>query len=122
LCKRKFDNFSQFIRRKVGLSDVDIPDPADLWIGVDPNSYAFQTDHYGYSCLFAGEERHFELSEGGIQPIQKRNRNNVYGCGLVLDPEDKLAIFFSLNGKLLGKLMLDILKIFQKNAYRIFSN
>jgi hypothetical protein len=28
---------------------------------------------------------------------------NVVGCGLIVEPDNKLAIFFTLNGKLLGK-------------------
>jgi hypothetical protein len=31
---------------------------------------------------------------------------NVIGCGLVLDSEDKLWIFVTFNGKLMGELAL----------------
>jgi hypothetical protein len=115
MCKTKNSIFSQFIRRIVGLSDV--PDDDDLWIGYDPNSYAILVyDYADYECRLSGEEHHFELPEGGIQPIRKRNRNNVFGCGLVVDPEDKLAIFFTLNGKIMSefKLLLEIFKIDKK--------
>jgi hypothetical protein len=48
------------------------------------------------------------LSEGAVEQEMKQF-GNVYGCGLVLDPKDKLWIFFTLNGQLLGELMLAIL-------------
>jgi hypothetical protein len=57
------------------------------------------------SCWLAGEYHPFELPEGAIRPKMKKN-GNVYGCGIVLDPNNKLAIFFTLNGQLLGELML----------------
>jgi hypothetical protein len=85
----------------VGLSGVVIPD----WIGRDSNSYAIPiVGHHCIACRLAGERHRFELPEGAIRPDTKEN-GNVFGCGLVLDSEDKLAIFFTLNGQLLGKLM-----------------
>jgi hypothetical protein len=49
------------------------------------------------------------LPEGAIRPrrVLARGSINVFGCGLVLDPENKLAIFFTLNGQLLGEFCLD---------------
>jgi hypothetical protein len=98
---KKLDYFSQFIRWTVGLSVGAIPD--NLWIGgLYPNSYAIPNDN---ECWLAGEIQQFELPEGTIRP--RRNLYiNVMGCGLVLDPEDKLWIFFTLNGQLLGKFWL----------------
>jgi hypothetical protein len=60
----------------------------------------------------------FELSEGARQPSWKPGNISVYGCGLVLDQEDKLAIFFTLNGKLRG----EILGIKKKNFHLINFN
>jgi hypothetical protein len=40
-----------------------------------------------------------------------KENGNAFGCGLVLNPEDNLAIFFALNGQLLGELVLEILRI-----------
>jgi hypothetical protein len=57
----------------------------------------------------------FELPEGTVEPEMKEY-GNVFGCGLVLDPDNKLTIFYTLNGKLLGELMLEILRI-KKSAY-----
>jgi hypothetical protein len=66
------------------------------------------------TCWLAGELHNFELPEGADRPRRERNSIIVHGCGLVLDPEDNLWIFFTLNGQLLGELVLDILRIFQK--------
>jgi hypothetical protein len=62
-----------------------------------------------YECCLARERHYFELPEGDVQPRWKRNGLDVFGCGLVLDLEDKLWIFFTLNGKLLGELVLEVL-------------
>jgi hypothetical protein len=56
------------------------------------------------------------LPEGAIRP-EKKEYGNVFGCGLVLDPKDKSAIFFTSNGKLLGKEMLEILRINKKELH-----
>jgi hypothetical protein len=61
-------------------------------------------------CLLAGECHRFELPLGAIRP-QMKFYGNVFGCGLVLDPDNKLAIFFTLNGQLLGELKLEVLRI-----------
>jgi hypothetical protein len=67
-----------------------------------------------HECRLAGECYYFELPEGAIQPRLKCGMN-VYGCGLVLDPEDQLSIFFTLNGKLKGELVLEVLRISKKS-------
>jgi hypothetical protein len=80
-------------------------------IGQDSNSYAIPcVGAHCYFCCLAGEIHLFELSEGAIQQEMKQF-GNVFGCGLVLDPDNKLDIFFTFNGQLLGKLMLEILSI-----------
>jgi hypothetical protein len=55
------------------------------------------------------------LPEEAIRP-QMKEHGNVYGCGLVLDPDNKLWIFFTLNGILMGELALGLLRI-NKNSY-----
>jgi hypothetical protein len=111
--KEKVDYFTQFFRAWVGLSGT-IAD--NLEIGRYPNSYAIAIPIFGgfrhhCRCFLAGEYHRFELPEGAIRP--KINQfGNVFGCGLVLDPDNKLAIFFTLNGQLLGKILSIIFKIY----------
>jgi hypothetical protein len=106
--------FNQFFRSSVGLSGA-IADNDNLWIGDFSNSYAIPIlGPHCYACRLAGAQHLFELPEGAIRPKRKGLRN-VYGCGLVLDPDNNLAIFFTLNGQLLGELVLGILRIKQQN-------
>jgi hypothetical protein len=92
-----------------GLSDGAIDDHDNLFIGQYSNSYAILTND---SCWLAGERHQLDLPEGAIEPRWKSNGINVFGCGLVLDPEDKVWIFFTLNGQLKGVLTLRVLKIY----------
>jgi hypothetical protein len=54
-------------------------------------------------CLLSGHEHFFEWPTGAIKPILY-GCWDVFGCGLVLSPDDKLAIFFTINGILMGQL------------------
>jgi hypothetical protein len=93
------------------------------WIGGCSDSYAVEIPirHHFYGCLLAGEYHRFELPEGANRPEMKDN-GNVFGCGLVLDPDNKLTIFFTLNGQLVGKLFLQIFRVlpysFRANSFR----
>jgi hypothetical protein len=87
----------------VGLSNETV---IDEWIGEYPNSYAILT--VLNCCRLAGEAHLFQLPDGAIKPERKENDTNVYGCGLLMDPNDKLAIFFTLNGTLIGNFILQI--------------
>jgi hypothetical protein len=98
----KLETFSKFFSYKIGLSDGSAK---DAWIGEYPNSFAISTGYYYEWCL-AGERRQFELSDEAFRPKLKDNGINVYGCGLLMDPTDKLAIFFTLNGILMGEFLL----------------
>jgi hypothetical protein len=48
----------------------------------------------------------------GEVPVEARTESNaqgnVLGCGLLMDPDNKLATFFTLNGVLLGKFFLEV--------------
>jgi hypothetical protein len=115
MCRKKLIIFHQFFRFDFGLSGA-ITD--NSWIGEYTNSYAIPIGGpYCHGCWLAGEHHHFELPEGAVEQEIKEH-GNVFGCGLVLDPEDKLAIFFTLNGQLLGKWMLEI-SIIKKYTFSI---
>jgi hypothetical protein len=107
--------FKQFFRGDFGLSDI----PNNSWIGEYSNSYALAIPIGGNEYLLSGEYHFFELPEGTIRPEMKEN-GNVFGCGLVLEPDNNLAIFFTLNGQLLSELVLvlDILRMDKKISYR----
>jgi hypothetical protein len=88
-----------------GLSDGVVPAPTSFH--EYPNSYSIfcgQRQIIPPALSVAGQQHLlFELPEGAIQP-EMNNYRNVYGCGLLLYRNGKLAIFFTLNGKLLGEL------------------
>jgi hypothetical protein len=60
------------------------------------------------------------MPEGVILPHLRTDRINVFGCGLMLDPEDELWIFFTINGALVGKLALQILRVNKKKWMLIY--
>jgi hypothetical protein len=70
--------------------------------------------------LLAGESHPFELPDGAIQPEPKNVGKNVMGCGLVLDSDNKLAIFFTSNGYLSGEFVLEVLRIDKNKLILIF--
>jgi hypothetical protein len=69
---------------------VQSPDDNNPSIGRYSNSYAIKLFD---ECWLAGEFHHWELTEGAIRPRPEEDGMDVYGCGLVLDSEDKLSIF-----------------------------
>jgi hypothetical protein len=84
----------------VGLSDgmmTELPDST-------PNAYAI-LENYAF-CYLSCEHHIFEFecprdSGEAIRPEWKPN-GNIIGCGLLLYLNDKLSIFFTVNGKLMG--------------------
>jgi hypothetical protein len=56
-----------------------------------------------YYWLSSAEPCQFELPNGDHGVPKRDGPGNVAGCGLLLDPENKVSIFFTLNGILLGK-------------------
>jgi hypothetical protein len=113
MCQRKIRIINQFFSSNVGLSGA-IADN-NSWIGHNSNSYALPSGWYVDECWLAGEPHRFEFEfpEGAIRP-ERKNNGNFFGCGLVLDPDGKLTIFFTLNGQLLGNLILEILRTDKK--------
>jgi hypothetical protein len=75
--------------------------PHGTLLGWCRNSYAIRFS-FNTVCYLSGEDHRFQLPEGATRP-QKKKHENVYGCGLVLHPENYLAIFFTLNGQLMGE-------------------
>jgi hypothetical protein len=68
-------------------------------------------------CYFlsGGGVYYYELPNG-VNVVPKWNgRGDVLGCGLLLNPENKVAIFFTMNGMLLGKLNENLIFIFYLN-------
>jgi hypothetical protein len=77
--------------------------PAGALFGKHPNSYAIKNGcDYGFLSGNANVHR-FGPPNGGIK-FELNGQEDVMGCGLVLNPEGKVAIFFTVNGTLLGKL------------------
>jgi hypothetical protein len=62
--------------------------------------YHFFRSGYDYYWI-SGNLHRFQWSNGALGPISN-GIGDVYGCGLLLSPENKLAIFFTGNGVLLG--------------------
>jgi hypothetical protein len=54
-------------------------------------------------CLLSGHEHFFDWSDGAIIAML-HGYGDVFGCGLVCGPDNKLAIFFTANGTLMGQL------------------
>jgi hypothetical protein len=102
--KRKITKFSIFLnfRWGVGLSDGTI---SDHLLGEFTNSYSISVYYTVDECELDGETHRFEYSEGAIRP-KTNGDEDVVGCGLLVDSNDKLAIFFTLNGTLCGKFIL----------------
>jgi hypothetical protein len=79
--------------------------PADELIGWSPNSYGIVTpiaNRNLYQFLLSGQRHRFEFPDGVIRPKLKET-GNVIGCGILINPDDKLTIFFTLNGILAGQ-------------------
>jgi hypothetical protein len=65
-----------------------------------PNSYAIEGFDNYYDLWLSGKPHKLECPLGPI------GEGDVVGCGLLLDSKDELAIFFTLNGILLGNKLL----------------
>jgi hypothetical protein len=68
-----------------------------------PNFYAISrtySGNYYYHCHLSGKQHKLEYPTGEF------NGGAVVGCGLLLNSKNELAIFFSWNGRPLGKLIV----------------
>jgi hypothetical protein len=74
--------------------------PLATYLGDSPNSYGIVAKNYVCWCWLWGEEHEHELDH----PIGSISAGDVFGSGLMLNSKNELAIFFTFNGILLGKL------------------
>jgi hypothetical protein len=63
-----------------------------------------------YQFRLAGQRHHFEFPEGVIRPEQKES-GNVAGCGILMNPDNKFTIFFTINGILIGSVYFNLIHI-----------
>jgi hypothetical protein len=93
--KYKVEKFTRFL---FGL----LSDPIDcgILLSVLPNKCVIIT----ISNDLPGEYEHIQVPVGASpgQNVQ----DNVFGCGLLIDPDNKATIFFTLNGIFLGEFFL----------------
>jgi hypothetical protein len=71
------------------------------YVGSYQNSYSYPPGR-DY-CVLANDRPCLEWPKEILKPGRLlKGQGNVGGCGLLVDPNDKLAIFFTFNGKLIG--------------------
>jgi hypothetical protein len=88
----------------VGFSKGNVPNGS--WVGNLPNSYANNADSDFNHCWLAERLHYFDWPNGANKPTWKYNsEGGVVGCGLLLNSEKELSIFFTLNGNLLGQFL-----------------
>jgi hypothetical protein len=58
-------------------------------------------------CILDCTRQNFEDPNGATVKPRWDPSGNIVGCGLLLDAGNKLAIFFTSNGKLMGQFTLD---------------
>jgi hypothetical protein len=85
----------------VGFSSGNIPDGSV--VGNFPNSYAQNGLDF---CCLSGKSHDFEWPNGVIKP-KWNGPVDVYGCGILLNSKNKLSIFFTGNGILIGQFSLN---------------
>jgi hypothetical protein len=90
----------------VGLTDGKIPRGG--WLFQLPNCYyigiPIPTVNI-YRFRLAGQRHRFEFPEGIVRPVLK-DTGNVYGCGILMNPDDNVTIFFTRNGILIGSILI----------------
>jgi hypothetical protein len=88
----------------VGLSNGKAP-PHGESVTSNPNSYMYPCRHD--HCWLSGQKHLFERPKEAAKPAAVewkfgKEPGHVIGCGLLLSPKNKLSIFFTGNGVLLG--------------------
>jgi hypothetical protein len=89
----------------MGLSNSSMPaaDGADLLVGQYPYSYAIENGYAFKYCWLSGKKHLFEWPLGLSNRLEWNDRVEVMGCGILLTPQNKLALFFTANGIFLGQ-------------------
>jgi hypothetical protein len=95
--------FPKFRYFGVGLSAGYVPDQSS--IGRYPNSYAIYIGNPSCNCYLAGMEHFFGWPMGG-STVKWNYQEDVIGCGLLMNPKKELAIFFTVNGILIGQCQI----------------
>jgi hypothetical protein len=90
-----FCNVSNFSFDSVGFSSGDAGSQY-----ASTNSYAIKHNFPTYDYWLSGKQHKFE------HPVDPIKSGAVVGCGLLLNSKNQLAVFFTRNGLLLGKLLL----------------
>jgi hypothetical protein len=70
------------------------------------NGYCFPTrvDH----CYLAKTQHHFEWPTDAISRPEWNGIGDTLGCGVLLNPKNELAIFFTATGMLMGQFCIGI--------------
>jgi hypothetical protein len=109
-------NFQSSESFHIGLSDGK-----EDGTGEFSDTYGIEIDNrVSDYCHLSGKKHRFKWQKGAIKP-EWNNYEDVSGCGILLDPKDNVAIFFTLNGILLGKskeLGYKIMLIIKCTIYR----
>jgi hypothetical protein len=93
----------------VGLSNGVIPPADETWFYEGPEFYLFSNCLlYDERCWLAGKLHQFEWPNGPIKIKRNKNGKLTIGCGILLNPENKLSIFFTTNGILMGQFRCGI--------------
>jgi hypothetical protein len=65
------------------------------------NSYGRHIDYTSY-CLVSGTVHNLDM----WQRLKWEEHENVHGCGILLEPNGRISIFFTVNGILLSNFSL----------------
>jgi hypothetical protein len=91
--------FSRYGYTSVGFTDGN--KTANCTVRFSPNYYGIDANVAKIDSFWlSGKEHELECPTGFIAGT------NVFGSGLLLNSRNELAVFFTLNGNLLGKLLL----------------
>jgi hypothetical protein len=109
--KNEIQQFSIFSNRAfyVGLSNGIIPsDDTCYWKW--PKFYLFSNCKFynNKRCCLSGYYHEFEWPNGPIEVKWNENGKVTIGCGILFNPANKLSIFFTANGILMGQFQCGI--------------